>query len=192
MFQKISIILYSRFIGLEFLIDSIKDMLADNKTRLLIAGDGPYKSILLKYIADNELSDSVKLLGHIKRDDNIALIERAQITVIPYERNSLTEIALPNKLFEYMALGKPVIYPDLPGFKEVLGVDNAGKYKPDDKDDLHRVIKNMLSNAELRKSAGEKNRSILNEITFEKEMSKLLDLYESIFQQKDKRSFTKI
>ena len=29
-------------------------------------------------------------------------------------------------------------------------------------------------------------------LKIEKEMSKLLDLYESIFQQKDKRSFTKI
>lgn len=174
--------LYSRFIGLEFLIDSIRNMLIDNKIRLFIAGDGPYKSVFEKYISDNGLSDSVELLGYLGRDENIAMIERAAVTAIPYERNALTEIALPNKLFEYMALGKPIVYPDLPGFREVMGGENAGKYRPDDKDDLQRVIENMLADEELRKSVGAKNRSILNEITFEKEFSKLLDLYRLILQ----------
>lgn len=172
--------LYSRFIGLEFLIDSLKNVLETKETKLYIAGNGPYRSILEKYITDNNLSDSIKLLGHINKNEIIGLIEKAKMTVIPYERNSLTEIALPNKLFEYMALGKPVVYPDFPGFREVLGLDNEGKYIPDDKDDLKRVVLKFLSEERLRISVGGKNKNLLKNITFEKEFSNLLNLYNKI------------
>jgi glycosyltransferase involved in cell wall biosynthesis len=172
--------LYSKFIGIEFLIDSTENLLRSGKTRLYIAGDGPYKKILERYIISKDLSASVKLLGYVQKDRIGSYIEGSKITVIPYERNSLTEIALPNKLFEYMSFGKPVVYPDLPGFREVLGNGNEGKYKPGDKDDLERVIENMLTNESLRKSVGDKNKILLKEITFEKEFSKLVDLYNKI------------
>ena len=172
--------LYSKFLGLEFLIESIEALLKKGDVRLCIAGDGPNKKKLEQLISDKKLDGSVSLLGHIPKDEIVNLIERAKMTVIPYERNSLTEISLPTKLFDYIALGKPVVYPDLPGFREVMGVNNEGKYEPGDKEDLLRVIQNILSDGEKRKLLGKKNKQLLENITFKKEFSRLLDLYNTI------------
>jgi glycosyltransferase involved in cell wall biosynthesis len=176
--------LYAGFIGLEFFIDSIQQLLANCNISFLITGDGPYRKGLEGFIEDRGLSGQVKLIGHVSRDENIGWIEKALLTVIPYERNSLTEIALPNKVFEYMALGKPVVFPDFPGFREVLGADNAGRYIPGDKEDLKRVIEDLLADEELRLSVGSKNRALLRGISFEKEFGNLLDLYVKILYGK--------
>lgn len=172
--------LYSKFIGIEFLIDAIEDLFRKSAIKLYVAGDGPYKKQLERYIMNKNLSDSVKLLGYIERSELVPWIEKSKLIVIPFKKSSHTEIALPNKIFEYMALGKPVVYPDLPGFREVLGIDNAGRYIPNDKEDLDKVIKRFLSDEKLRKSLGMKNRELAKDITFEKEFNKLLELYNKI------------
>lgn len=172
-----------RFIGLEFLIDSIEETLKGSDTKLYIAGDGRYRAEIEKYVFDKGLSGCIKFFGRIKKEINFEMIQKSKITVIPYERNSLTEIALPNKLFEYMALGKPVVYPDFSGFREVLGMNNEGKYIPDDKNDLHKVVERLLSDKELREMTGENNRRLLKDITFKKESLKLIDLYKEVLSE---------
>src|SRR3990170_1693955 len=175
--------LYTATIGLEDVFDIITDLNRKTSVKLVIAGDGPYKRKLEEYANVKGVKKAVDFLGHISREELYRLISGAKLCIMPFKKTRHMDTVLPNKLFEYMALAKPVIYPDLPGFREVLGINNKGKYRFDDKDDLQRVVENMLADEELRKSVGEKNRSILNEITFEKEFSKLLDLYGLILSQ---------
>lgn len=170
-------VLYARFIGLEFLISSAGELLRKGRTRLLIAGDGPYRKILEDTVKAGQLSDAVHFLGHLPKEKNLEMIQAACLTVIPYESNPLTAVALPNKLFEYMALGKAIVFPDLPGFREVLGSDNPGAYRPDDPEDLVRVLDRLLADAGLRKRTADTNRRLAKEITFEKEFAKLAGMY---------------
>lgn len=176
--------LYTATIGLEDVIDIIIDLNRKTGVKLVIAGDGPYKRKLEEYANAKGVKEAVDFIGHIGREELYRLISGAKLCIMPFKKTRHMDTVLPNKLFEYMALEKPFVYPDLPGFMEVLGDDNEGKYRPDDKDDLRRVIENMLAGEELRKSVGEKNRSILNEITFEKEFAKLLGLYGLILEDK--------
>lgn len=175
--------LYARFLGLDFFIESVKDVFARYDVKLYIAGDGPLKPYLEKAIKGHHLAERVICLGCIPKKEVIRYIKGALLTIIPYRRNSLTEIALPRKLFEYMAMGKPVVYPDLPGFREVLGTNNEGKYIPDDNDDLRRVTDRLLGDSLLRKKVGELNKKLLHDISFEKEFSYLLDLYDAVLRE---------
>jgi glycosyltransferase involved in cell wall biosynthesis len=174
--------LYSRMLGIELLIDSIGDLLSRG-TRLVIAGKGPHRPALERHAARRGLQNSVIFTGHISRNEVIAYVKKAKVTVIPYEQNPLTEIALPNKLFEYMAYGKPIVYPDFPGFREVLGGENDGKYRPGDGHDLNRVVRALLSDAGLRKRTGENNRRKFDRISFQAEFEKLSGLYERILMR---------
>ena len=175
--------LYTATIGLEDVFDIITDLNKKTGVKLVIAGDGPYKKKLEEYATAKGVKEAVDFLGHIGREKLYKLISGAKLCIMPFKKTRHMDTVLPNKLFEYMALAKPVIYPDLPGFREVLGINHEGKYKPDNKDDMKRVVENMLSNERLRKSAGKKNRELLKEITFEKEMQKLLGLYHLILKQ---------
>ena len=175
--------LYTATIGLEDVFDIITDLNRKTSVKLVIAGDGPYKRKLEEYANVKGVKKAVDFLGHISREELYRLISGAKLCIMPFKKTRHMDTVLPNKLFEYMALAKPVIYPDLPGFREVLGINHEGKYKPDNKDDMKRVVENMLSNEKLRKAAGKKNRELLKEITFEKEMQKLLGLYHLILKQ---------
>jgi glycosyltransferase involved in cell wall biosynthesis len=175
--------LYTATIGLEDVFDIITDLNRKTGVKLVIAGDGPYKRKLEEYANVKGVKKAVDFLGHISREELYRRISGAKLCIMPFKKTRHMDTVLPNKLFEYMALGKPFAYPDLPGFREVLGINHEGKYEADNKDDMRRVIENMLSNEKLRKSAGKKNRELLKEITFEKEMQKLLGLYHLILKQ---------
>ena len=175
--------LYTATIGLEDVIDIITDLNRETGVKLVIAGDGPYKRKLEEYANAKGVKEAVDFLGHIGREELYRLITGAKLCIMPFKKTRHMDTVLPNKLFEYMALAKPVIYPDLPGFREVLGINHEGKYKPDNKDDMKRIVENMLLNEKFRKSAGKKNRELLKEITFEKEMQKMLGLYHLILKQ---------
>jgi len=175
--------LYTATIGLEDVFDIITDLNRKTSVKLVIAGDGPYKRKLEEYANVKGVKKAVDFLGHISREELYRLISGAKLCIMPFKKTRHMDTVLPNKLFEYMALAKPVIYPDLPGFREVLGINHEGKYKPDNKDDMKRIVENMLLNEKFRKSAGKKNRELLKEITFEKEMQKLLGLYHLILKQ---------
>lgn len=175
--------LYTATIGLKDVIDIIADLNKKTGVKLVIAGDGPYKKKLEGYANAKGVKEAVDFLGHIDREKLYRLIDGAKLCILPFRKTRHMDTVLPNKLFEYMALAKPVIYPDLLGFREVLGNSHEGKYQPDDKDDMKRVVENMLLNEKLRKVAGKRNRELLREITFEKEMQKLLGLYHLILKQ---------
>ena len=48
-----------------------------------------------------------------------AYLAHAQVTFIPWKRNAVTEATSPLKLYEYLAMRKPVVAPDLPHLQDI-------------------------------------------------------------------------
>jgi glycosyltransferase involved in cell wall biosynthesis len=61
------------------------------------------------------LEDSVHYLGPKSLEDLVGVIEDCDIGIIPNHRNAFAEINTPTRIFEYLALGKPVIAPRAAG-----------------------------------------------------------------------------
>lgn len=85
------------------------------------------------------------------------LLAKADILLAPYGRNVIVsdgriEVAKwmsPLKLFEYMALARPIVASDLPVLREVLDDGfNARMARPDDAEDWERVIAGLLADPE--------------------------------------------
>ncbi len=177
--------LYSNLIGLEEFIDAFAEVTKEVDIKFLIAGDGPYKTRLMKYIGKKGLADKVLFLGFVDRWNLKDKIIKARLCVIPYRNTPITRITLPHKVFEYMAYGKAIIYPDFPGFAEVLGTDNPGKFTSGDNNNLIETLENFLYDDSLREQVGKHNRNLLDNISFENELSKMLGLYESLLAKMD-------
>ena len=172
--------LYSNFLGLEEFIDAFAKVAKRADIKFLIAGEGPYKKRLMEYIRHKDLTDRVQFLGFIDRRDLKEMIIKAKFCVIPYKETPITRITLPHKVFEYMAYGKAIIHPDFPGFAEVLGSDNPGKYLSGNSKNLIETLETFLDDSNLRKKVGKHNRNLLDNISFENELSKMLGLYENV------------
>ncbi|MGI0150007.1 MAG: glycosyltransferase [Thermoplasmata archaeon] len=86
------------------------------------------------------LREQVDLPGEVPHQRAIEEMARSIVGIVPYERNPLTEVAVPNKVFEFALVRCPLIIADLPALREVFG-DSALYYRPGDSDDLAAKIR---------------------------------------------------
>lgn len=88
----------------------LKNIPGYEKVRFLIFGDGSELEALRKRAADENL-DNVKLKGFIARKYMPYILSKSSVNVLNYSQNEYnwTRGNSSNKLFEYMASGKPVI-----------------------------------------------------------------------------------
>lgn len=69
---------------------------------------------------------NVHLLGPVSYDALPELIRGFDVGLIPYRSQGLVDYVFPKKLYEYMAMGKPVVATPLPALAGVEGVHRAG------------------------------------------------------------------
>lgn len=121
------------------------------RVHLLIVGDGPVRA---------ELEALARSLGASGRLSFTGVVPRTQVPVLAMAfdvalQTALVPYASPLCLFEYLALGKPIVAPDQPNHHEVLraGVD-ALLYRPDDPGHMERAIEMLVTDETLRERLG--------------------------------------
>jgi glycosyltransferase involved in cell wall biosynthesis len=62
------------------------------------------------------------------------------VGIVPNHRNVFTDISTPTRIFEYLALGKPVIAPRAAGVQDYFGDDALVFFEPGDALDLAKGI----------------------------------------------------
>jgi glycosyltransferase involved in cell wall biosynthesis len=102
----------------EFLLQSFKEVLSitSHKIKLLIVGDGPLKNDLQILVGQLDLQDMVIFSGKVPHNEIPAFIKSMDICVVPHSN----EYRSPIKMFEYMAMAKPVVAPRLEAIEEVI------------------------------------------------------------------------
>jgi glycosyltransferase involved in cell wall biosynthesis len=81
------------------------------------------------------------------------------------------------KLMEFMAMGLPVVAPDLPNIREVLEDGRTGRlFRPGDMDDMRRHLMEVLDDREAARAMGRRARDyILNNLTWTSHARKVLN-----------------
>lgn len=84
-------------------------ILRDRKEIVFIfVGDGDEKMKMLNYVSINKL-DNVKFFGTIPRIKSVEMLGLADCFLLPNRKGEFFEGNLPNKLFDFLASGAPVI-----------------------------------------------------------------------------------
>lgn len=107
--------------GLELLLDALPRL--PSSTRLLIVGDGPARRDIERHAQGLGVADRVFITGLVPRSAMPSYVAAMDIGVVADER---TGVASPMKLLEYMAMGKPVVAPDLPNIRDIVVPDVHG------------------------------------------------------------------
>jgi glycosyltransferase involved in cell wall biosynthesis len=90
--------------------------------------------------ARSGLEQRIDYLGICDQREVVAAIERCDLGVIPNHRNLFTEINTPTRIFEYLALGKPVIAPKTRGIQDYFADNDLIFFEVGNLDDLARKI----------------------------------------------------
>ncbi len=112
--------------GLLVLIESLKHI---HTACLVILGDGDFRVELEKLVEKENLKDRVVFTGTIPQDEILSYTAGADIGCTLIENISKSYYyALPNKMFEYIAAGIPVLASNLPQMMQVIDKYKVGKY----------------------------------------------------------------
>ena len=115
------------------------------KMKVLVVGDGEYRGQLEELAQTLGVSDYVHFTGLVPFDEVPGLIAQADIGVVP----SILPM-LPNKLFEYLASGKPVVAASSPSIEACFDDSSIMLYEPDNEQALADCIIELYRNPEKR------------------------------------------
>lgn len=102
--------------GLEVVLRAAALLRERRDVHFLLIGDGPEKPKLQALKA--EFGDiGVRFIDRMPRADLLALMRSVDVVVVPLRKNDLFKGAIPSKIFEALALGKPLL----------LGVEGEAK-----------------------------------------------------------------
>ena len=118
--SEIRLLFISRLIerkGLQYLIPRIKDIetATAKKVRLLIVGDGPYRSILENMAEQYGISDNVIFYGQKDKSELRGYYQQGDVFVFPSKKEGM-----PNAVLEAMACGLPVVMSPCQGSDELI------------------------------------------------------------------------
>jgi glycosyltransferase involved in cell wall biosynthesis len=144
--------LFYRWDRLDVLIEvarSIRDR--HPETKVLLVGDGPELENLKQTAFRLGMEREVILPGPVPRDDVPNYIEAMDICVLPDSNAFGSPIAL----FEFMAMGKPCVVPDLGPMRDVIEDNATGMMFPHgDYAALERALLRLIEDSGLRLRIG--------------------------------------
>lgn len=101
----------------------------------------PLLGRVMQQVREMGLEEAVVYLGPKRLEEIAGAIEECDVGVIPNHRNTFTEICTPTRIFEYLALGKPVIAPRAAGVEDYFDDSALVFFEPGDAADLARQLK---------------------------------------------------
>lgn len=165
--------------GILNLIEAFKNI---NQGKLLIAGDGPEREKIKKYIEENNLQNKIKLLGFLNQNEIRRYIQEASFIVIP----SIWYENCPYSILETMEIGKPIIASKIGGIPELIEENENGfLFKYDDIQELERCMNKMFTDKKLTIKQSRKSRELFEQ-KYSEEIyyNKIMNIYNSLIKEK--------
>jgi glycosyltransferase involved in cell wall biosynthesis len=132
--------------GLEQLIGSVPQLLEEiPQLRLTIVGGGKWQPRLQSEVNRLGLDRYVTLTGRLPYAEALKRVGRSDVGIIPHRITPHTNSTIPNKLFEYMMNGVPVIATDMVPVKRIIEHACCG-YVYSNISELLTALKNLADN----------------------------------------------
>jgi glycosyltransferase involved in cell wall biosynthesis len=172
--------------GLELAIDALALLRSTMpEVKLYIYGRStPYLEQMMEKVRTLGLTDSVRYLGGKRLEELVHEIESCDLGVIPNPRNAFTEINTPTRIFEYLALGKPVVAPRTSGIEDYFGAQSLLFFEPGKADDLARMIVHAAEHPEDTIAYAARGQQVYQAHSWPQERETLIHLVASLLAAK--------
>jgi glycosyltransferase involved in cell wall biosynthesis len=168
--------------GLDLLLESVEYIVKTRNRRdvlFVMIGSGTELPRLKALTAQKGLSDWVKFTGRIPEDELGDYLCTADVCVAPDPKNPMNDKSTMNKIFQYMAFGRPLVVYDLTEGRRSAG-DTALYARPNDTTDFAAQILKLLDSESLRRDLGGRARKRIEEqLDWNIEKKTLLAAYEA-------------
>lgn len=115
----------SQPIGL--IIELAKLFKSNNKIHFLLIGDGERREQILNKIEEYKLNN-VSILKTVNKNDLLRYYSISDLMMVPLKNIPLFKTVIPSKIFEIMAVGKPIVFNVDGEARKIVEEANAGVY----------------------------------------------------------------
>ncbi|MET0304823.1 MAG: glycosyltransferase family 4 protein [Solirubrobacterales bacterium] len=169
---------FAPYRGLDTLVRSAHGL---ERGRIVLMGWGRLEDELRELISREGLSERVTIVPPVPPAEVVSAAAGATIGVIPYEPIGLNNTyTTPNKLFDYMAAGLPVVASRLPELTRFVEQGGMGlSFTPGDPTALATALNEVLADPKRYAQMQTRAHEAALRYTWEHESPKLLALYEA-------------
>lgn len=144
------------FSGLkEIILELAKIKNFNTSIKVMIVGEGDAYLELKEIVKENKLDNIVIMTGQMPYNDIPKLIYSADICLLPAYNNEIMRDIVPIKMYEYLAMNKPVVSTKLPGIIKEFGIDHGVLYVDKPEDVITKVMslneEEYVTNVEMTK-----------------------------------------
>jgi glycosyltransferase involved in cell wall biosynthesis len=168
--------------GGEELIEAVR---RTENVSLLVAGSGDVVPKLKIMVSNNYLDDRIKFLPKMSWEKMMSYTKSADIGVsLDKDTNMNYRFILPNKLFDYLSAGIPVIASDLIEVNKIVSENNCGIIIPSvTPENISSVFNHLLRDSEGL-AALKRNASVTSEkLNWDIESEKVIRLYSEVLNR---------
>jgi glycosyltransferase involved in cell wall biosynthesis len=147
----------------------------------------PFLEQVMESVHAQGLTDSVRFLGPKRLEEIVGAIADCDVGVIPNQRSIFTELNMPTRIFEYLALGKPVIAPRSAGILDYFDEDSLVLFELGDVDDLARRIQDVWADPGKAAAIARRGQDVYRAHTWRHERQALVDAVEGVLRPRGRR-----
>jgi len=149
--------------GLELIVN-VAPRFVNQPVKFILMGSGPEKDMLLTLYKKNG-GDNVIFADPVGRTELGALIKEIDVSLVPLRKLDLFLGAIPSKIFEILAMEKPILL-GVDGEAKELFIDSGDAgwfFDPENVDDLENKISYILQNKHEIEQKGFNGRAYVSE-----------------------------
>ncbi|MFZ4400523.1 MAG: glycosyltransferase family 4 protein [Bacteroidales bacterium] len=166
--------------GIEILIEAgniLKNKI--NNIKIIIVGDGKILPELKNLVQSLNLENTIIFEGWVSPSYIKSYMNICDIGIIPHLRSEQTDNSSPNKLFQYMYFGMPIISSNCKSIEKIIKQEECGLiYEDTNSKDLADKVLFYFQNRDLMNLTGEKgHNAVLNKYNWEATHFGLLEIY---------------
>lgn len=173
--------------GLSVVVEAIPRVIREIKDFLfVVVGSGFEVENLKRQIGESGLEAYVKWVGWVPHDLLYEYIGASRIGIIPHHVTDHINTTIPNKIYDYMACGVPVIATDAAPMKRILAEERCGKaFRSGSAESLAEAIIGIHRDPGTLGKRGKE--AIMEKYNWEKDAGALVDVVSSIGEKRNPR-----
>jgi glycosyltransferase involved in cell wall biosynthesis len=172
----------TRWYGVDLLIEAVGLLRArGRRVEAVVLGEGDELSVVRELATSLGLGDFVSFSNHyLPIEEALSAVAAADCGVIPNRSSEINRFILPNKLFEYVALGIPVVSARLETVSAHFGEDELTFYDPGDPSSLAEAIEWVMDQRALAKQKSLRARAHASLYSWETNRTSYLEVLGSL------------
>jgi glycosyltransferase involved in cell wall biosynthesis len=134
----------------------------------------PFLERVMETVNAKGMQNIVHYFGPRRLEDLAREIEGSDVGLIPNQRNRFTDINTPTRIFEYLAIGKPVIAPGTMGIQDYFNDESLLFFESGNAADLAKKMEYAYSHRNDLSEIARKGQQVYLKHTWENEWQTLL------------------